>query len=98
MRVTAYIVGTRAWRRRREGILCAQTVERIQEIVDGELPPGRAKVVLERHISACKSCDEKADVFRELKVAITRVSGEADAACVQSLEELAKRLCEGSAE
>ncbi|MEX2394487.1 MAG: hypothetical protein WD826_08415 [Actinomycetota bacterium] len=98
MKVTAYIIGTTAWRRRREGILCAQTIERIQEIVDGEIPPSRAKVVLERHITACKSCDDKAEVFRELKIAITRVSGEADVDCVKSLEELARKLCEGTAE
>lgn len=96
MTITAYIPGTTAWKRRREGILCAQAAERIQEIVDGELPAGRMKVVLEKHLEACKSCDAHAEVFRELKTAIARVSAEADPERVKALEDLAKRLCEGT--
>jgi anti-sigma factor RsiW len=98
MKISAYVWGTRAWKHRREGILCSQTVERIQEIVDGEIPPSRAKIVLERHVTACKSCDAQAEVFRELKIAISRVSSEADPECVRTLEDLARKLCEGTAD
>jgi anti-sigma factor RsiW len=98
MSLSAYIPGTHAWRRRREGILCAQTVERIQEIVDGEIAPGHAEQVLTRHLEACRSCNAEADVIRELKVAIARVSDEADPQCVRKLEDLARRLASGEAE
>ena len=94
----AYIPGTYAWRRRREGILCAKTVDRIQEIVDGEIGPGHAEEVLKKHLEACQSCNAEADVIRELKIAIARVSSEADPGCVKKLEDLARRLAEGTEE
>jgi anti-sigma factor RsiW len=96
MMIASYIPGTHAWRRRREGILCAQTVERIQEIVDGEIPAGRAEEVLVRHLEACQSCNAEADVIRDLKIAIARVSAEADPGCVKKLEDLARRLAAGA--
>jgi hypothetical protein len=95
MSMRAYIPGTYAWKRRREGILCAQTVERLQEIVDGEIGPDKAGLVLKKHLDACQSCNAQADVIRELKVAIARVSAEADPGCVKKLEDLARRLTEG---
>jgi len=90
-----WIPGTNAWVRRREGVLCAKTVQKVQQIVDGELTGTRAAQVLERHLEACKSCDREAEVFRQLKVAICRVEGEADPALVASLEDMARRLCSG---
>lgn len=96
MTVVSYIPGTRAWHHRREAALCAKTVERIQEIVDGEIGPGRAEQVLKRHLEACKSCHAQGEVIRELKDAIVRVSSDADPKTVRNLEELARKLCEGS--
>lgn len=95
MNVRAFIPGTYAWKRRREGILCAKTVDRIQEIVDGEIGPGKAEQVLKRHLDACQSCNAEADVIRDLKAAIARVSAEADPGCVKKLEDLARRLSQG---
>jgi anti-sigma factor RsiW len=95
MTIAAYIPGMRAFKRRREGILCAKTVERIQEIVDGEIGPGRAEQVLKRHLEACKSCNAHADVVRDLKIAILRVSDDADPECVRKLQDLAHRLAAG---
>jgi hypothetical protein len=95
MRLVAYIPGTHAFKRRREGILCAKTVERVQEIVDGEIGPGRAEQVLRRHLEACQSCNAHADVIRDLKAAIARVSDQADPECVRKLNDLARRLAAG---
>jgi anti-sigma factor RsiW len=72
-----------------------QTHERIQEIVDGEIGPGRAEKILEKHLEACRSCNSEADAIRELKDAIARVGGKADPDLVASLEVLARRLCDG---
>jgi anti-sigma factor RsiW len=94
MTIAAYIPGTYAWKRRREGVLCMKTHERIQEIVDGELRGSRAERVLERHLEACTSCDADAQVIRDLKQAISRVASTADAEMVQRLEDLARQLCE----
>jgi anti-sigma factor RsiW len=95
MSMRAYIPGTYAWKRRREGILCAKTIDKLQEIVDGEIGPGRAEAVLKKHLDACQSCNAEADVIRELKAAIARVGAEADPGCVKKLEDLARRLAEG---
>lgn len=95
MTLLAYLPGTRAWRKRRKDEICAQTFERIDEIIDGEIPPGKAARVLERHIDACPPCREHADVVRAMKSAIARVSGDADPETVARLQALARRLCEG---
>jgi hypothetical protein len=94
MSLGSYIPGTYAWKRRREGILCAKTHEKLQQIVDGEIGPGRAEQVLAKHLDACKSCNADADVIRDLKGAIARVSAQADPELVGRLEDLAKRLCD----
>jgi anti-sigma factor RsiW len=94
MSIAAYIPGTYAWKRRREGILCQRTHEKLQQIVDGEIGPARAEQVLAKHLDACKSCDADAQVIRDLKVAIARVSSKADAQLVGRLEDLAKQLCD----
>lgn len=95
MSLAAWIPGTAAYRRRRDAILCMRTHDRIQQIVDGEIGPGRAEQVLTKHLEACKSCDQEAEAIRELKEAIARVSWNADPTLVASLEDLAKRLCRG---
>ena len=95
MKISAYIPGTRAWAYRKEALLCARTVARVQEIVDGEIGPGRAEHVLKEHLDACRSCGHEAEVIRELKVAIARVAVDADPECVRKLEDLARRLSEG---
>jgi hypothetical protein len=95
MKPSRYIPGTGAWRHRREGILCAKTVERIQEIVDGEIGATKAERILTKHLAACKSCNSHAEVIKELKIAIVRVSDDADPELVATLEDLARKLCRG---
>jgi anti-sigma factor RsiW len=95
MTLLAYLPGTSAWRRRRKREICRQTAERIEEIVDGELPPTKAARVLEQHLIDCPPCRDEAEVVRALKGAIARVSGEADPEVVDRLQDLARRLCEG---
>lgn len=88
------VPGTAAWRNRRARELCRRTVGRIQEIVDGELPASRKMRLLERHLAACERCQGEAEVIRQLKRAIARVSQEADPGMVGRLQDLAQRLCE----
>lgn len=94
MSLKAYVPGTKAWRKRREHELCARALERMQEIVDGELPPGKAAKALEQHLVDCPPCHSEADVIRSLKQAIARVSGDADPQTVERLQALGRRLCE----
>jgi hypothetical protein len=94
MSVISYIPGTRAWRKRRHNELCRETYEHIQEIVDGEMTPSKAKH-LQAHLDACEGCEVEAEVLRGLKEAIARVGQQTDAQCVQRLDDLARRLCSG---
>jgi anti-sigma factor RsiW len=95
MNVFAYIPGTQSWTRRRSAVVCRKTMAHVQEIVDGEIPPGRAATILERHIEACPPCKVEAESIRMLKAAVARVMPEADAECVERLNNLARRLCQG---
>src|SRR5438309_8887960 len=95
MKAFSFVPGTRAWRTRREYLLCIKTHERVQEIVDGEIGTSHAAEVLKRHLEACRSCNAEAVVFRDLKTAICRASSDADPELVSRLQALARELCEG---
>lgn len=93
MTVLAYLPGTHAWRKRRKQDLCNRAAERIQEIVDGELPPSKAAKALERHLIECPPCLQEAEALRTLKDAVARVSGDADPETVERLRALGRQLC-----
>lgn len=90
----ALVPGTKAWKKRRSRDVCARAAARIQEIVDGEVPPGKAARELERHIAECPPCKQEAESLMVLKQAIARVSGQADPETVARLEALARGLCQ----
>ena len=94
MTVLAYLPWTRAWRKRRSQDLCARAAERIQEIVDGELPPTKAAKALERHLVECPPCLQEAEALRTLKEAVARVSSDADPETVERLRALGRQLCD----
>src|ERR1041384_4703686 len=94
--MSAWLPGTKSWRQRRNYVVCRQTIERVQEIVDGEIK-GHTARTLERLLIACKSCGDEAEAIRALKAAIVRVCGDCDPVAVAKLEELARKLCEGEA-
>jgi len=98
MTVRAWVPWTKPWRQRRDFVICRQTLDRVQEIVDGEIPHGHTARTLERHLTACRRCGEEAEAIRTLKIAITRVCGECDPEAVAKLHQLARRLCEGREE
>ena len=98
MSLSAYIPGTSAYKKRRNTEICQQAHDRLQEIVDGEVTPARAKAILEQHLEDCPPCKADAGVIRDLKAAIARVSADADAGCVDKLNDLARRLSEGTHE
>lgn len=98
MSLLGRIPGTKAWRMRRHAQLCIEAYERIQVIVDGELPSDRHTRVLIRHLSECGSCAGQAASFKQLKIAIARASEDADPKTVEKLNELARRLCSGQHE
>ncbi len=93
MKLLAYIPGTSPWRKRRDMMLCRQTAARVQELVDGELEPAAVQRRLQRHLDACRRCQEEAEAVEQLKEAIARVGREVDPEVVGHLEDLCARLC-----
>lgn len=87
-----WIPGSRAWRRRRSYDLCERAIERVQELVDGELPPCRDSERLIAHLESCPPCALEAEAVRELKRAIHRVGQESDPEVKARLTEWARRL------
>jgi hypothetical protein len=94
MSLLAFVPGTSAWRRRRDGKLCQEALDHIQELVDRELPSNRL-AHLDKHLDACQRCGVEADVIRDLKEAIARVGSECNPDSVAKLEDLARSLCDG---
>ncbi len=94
MRVLKYVPWTHAWRRRRDELLCMQTAQKLQQIVDGELPPSAANATLLRHLEACARCSSEAQAYQDLKRAIARVGGAGDDDLVERLRRLARELCD----
>jgi hypothetical protein len=95
MTVAAWVPWTKSWRQRRDYAICRETLQRVQEIVDGELRHGHTARTLEKHLHACSRCGEEAEAIRTLKQAIARVCGECDPEAVAKLNELANRLVRG---
>lgn len=95
MTLNELIPGTHAWRVRRARRLCIEVVTHIDQIVDGELPPGRKAKLLEQHMTGCHHCSEEAEIVRALKRGIARVAQDADPEVLEHLHGLARRLCSG---
>ena len=87
--------GMRAWHMRRHRQICVEVSTHIDQIVDGELPPGRKTTLIEAHLSGCSYCRGQADSVRRLKQHIARVGSDCDAETVERLRNLARRLCSG---
>lgn len=86
------------WRDHREARLCTETHRRIEEIVDAEIPDGRKRAQLERHVEVCVPCGGSAASLRELKGAIARVGREPDAAVKARLVVLVDGIRAGAVE
>jgi len=97
-KLTSYIPGTKARRAEQDRRLCARARERVNEIVDGEVPDAREREELSRHLDACTRCGAGASEIRELKAAIARVGRSEDPQVVGRLRDFAQRLCEGTIE
>ena len=92
MSPAGWVPGTRSWRRRRSHDLCERAIGRVQELVDGELPPCRDSERLIAHLESCPPCALEAEAVRELKNAISRVGRESDPDVMDRLTQWARSL------
>lgn len=90
----AWIPGTAAARMRRDETVCRRTKERIQQIVDGELPRTAANDALLRHVEACARCGEEARTVRELKTTIRSALEGSGKPVLRAAEAAARRALE----
>ena len=79
--------------RLRGRLTCGETLELLQQHLDGELPVEQARRVAE-HLDHCRMCDEESDIYRQIKHAIL-TSGDVDPAVVLRLERFSERVGKG---
>lgn len=83
------------WRERRERRLCDEARDRIDEIIDAEIPSLRKRARLERHVEACVNCGANAESIRQLKEAVARVGRDPDPQVKARLLEAVDRVRSG---
>ncbi len=88
-----YVPGTAAWRHRRKLVRCRASAAHIQELVDRELSPAVLEEQVRAHVHDCPPCATEETVYRELKVAIVRVSQRGDADLAARLRKVAIEMC-----
>jgi hypothetical protein len=88
-----YVPGTSAWRHRRKLARCRESAAHIQELVDRELSPSQMEQQVRAHVHDCPPCAAEETVYRELKVAIVRVSQRGDADLAARLRQVAIEMC-----
>jgi hypothetical protein len=88
-----YAPGMTAWRRRRKLARCRDAAAHIEALVDQELSPDELEREVRVHIHECPPCAVEETVYRELKVAIVRVSQRCDAELAARLRKVAIDMC-----
>jgi hypothetical protein len=91
--VLAYVPVTPAWRHRRKVVRCRESAAHIQELVDSELSPEALEREVRVHVHECPPCATDEAVYRELKLAIVRVSQRCDAELADRLRQAALDMC-----
>lgn len=84
------------WRSRRDAALCMATKERIQQIVDGELPRSAANDRLFQHLDACVRCGDEARAVQELKRTVRDVLERSGRDLTRRIEAIAREVAESA--
>lgn len=79
----------------REARRCAEARERIHEVIDAEMPPGRKRERITRHLESCVACGATAAEVRALKEAVARVGRDPDPQVKARLVEVVDRIRQG---
>ncbi len=85
-------------RRRRETKRCAEARERIHEVLDAEMPPGRKRERIAEHLESCMACGATADEIRALKDAVARVGRDPDPQVKARLTQVVDEIRKGEVE
>lgn len=71
---------------------CQEALEQLHAVLDGELPAGEVRRILD-HLEACPPCEVEGDTFRRVKEAVALSGNALDDASLARVRALAQRLC-----
>ncbi|NNF54425.1 MAG: zf-HC2 domain-containing protein [Acidimicrobiales bacterium] len=80
--------------RLRGRLTCAETLELLQQYLDGELSAEEARQVA-RHLDSCTMCETESEIYREIKLAISLSATETDPEVIARLEAFGERVRNG---
>ncbi|MBT8239593.1 MAG: zf-HC2 domain-containing protein [Acidimicrobiia bacterium] len=75
-------------------LTCSETLELLQQYLDGELTTEEARRVAQ-HLDHCTRCDRESDIYRQIKISIAGASDSADAEVIERLERFGQRVGNG---
>jgi anti-sigma factor RsiW len=80
--------------RLRGRLTCKQTLELLQQYLDGELTAEEARRVSE-HLDHCIRCDQESEIYSEIKKSIAATAGSTDPEIIERLERFGERVGKG---
>ncbi len=80
--------------RLRGRMTCAETLELLQQYLDGELTAEDARSVAQ-HLDSCTRCDEESDIYRQIKASIGAASETHDSDVLDRLQRFGERVGNG---
>lgn len=79
------------WPGRTSRVRCLRTMQLIQQYLDGTLDDRPALRVAD-HLDACRRCGLEAEVFSQIKAALSRYDGDVDPGAMARLRDFANDL------
>ena len=80
--------------RLRGRLTCSETLELLQQYLDGELSAEEARQVA-KHLDSCTMCEAESEVYREIKAAISLSASDTDPEVLSRLESFGERVRNG---
>ena len=80
--------------RLRGRMTCAETLELLQQYLDGELTAAEARAVAQ-HLDSCTRCDEESEIYRQIKASISAASDTHDSDVLNRLQRFGERVSRG---
>ena len=80
--------------RMRGRLTCSETLELLQQYLDGELSAEEARAVA-HHLDHCTRCDQESEIYRQIKKSIAAASHPTDSEVIERLERFGKRVGNG---
>ncbi|MFW2380414.1 MAG: anti-sigma factor family protein [Acidimicrobiales bacterium] len=80
--------------RMRGRLTCTETLELLQQYLDGELSDEAARKIAE-HLDHCTRCDQESEVYGKIKASIAAATEAPDQEVIERLERFGERVGNG---